>query len=128
MRRKSDRSIEESHRQHSGRAHPDMFDLQAAVDRRSFLQATAAAGAATLSGFSIPTLAQTTGLDLPAALPDGVRASATLDVLPGKKPLIKPSYRPPNYETPIEYFREPITKLGSAGMQGHGDRHDRYPQ
>ena len=41
-------------------------------------------------------------LDLPAALPEGARGNAVLDALPGKKPLIKLSYRPPNYETPLE--------------------------
>jgi len=29
--------------------------------------------------------------------------------LPGKVPLIKKTYRPPNFETPVEYFRTPIT-------------------
>lgn len=29
--------------------------------------------------------------------------------LRGKKPLIKLTYRPPNYEMPIEYFRTPLT-------------------
>jgi DMSO/TMAO reductase YedYZ molybdopterin-dependent catalytic subunit len=48
-------------------------------------------------------------LDLPAELPEGARKSAILETLPGKKPLIKLSYRPPNYESPIEYFRTPIT-------------------
>ena len=48
-------------------------------------------------------------LDLPAALPAGTRDEAVLEALPGKKPLIRLSYRPPNYETPIEYFRSPIT-------------------
>jgi DMSO/TMAO reductase YedYZ molybdopterin-dependent catalytic subunit len=43
------------------------------------------------------------------ALPDGVKQNAILETLPGKKPLIKLSYRPPNYESPIEYFRTPIT-------------------
>jgi hypothetical protein len=46
---------------------------------------------------------------LPAALPEGARGHAVLDALPGKKPLIKLSYRPPNYETPLEYFRTAIT-------------------
>ena len=32
-----------------------------------------------------------------------------MEALPGKKPLIKLSYRPPNYEAPLEYFRTPIT-------------------
>jgi hypothetical protein len=38
-------------------------------------------------------------------LPEGTRSEALLDALPGKKPLIKLSYRPPKYETPVEYFR-----------------------
>jgi DMSO/TMAO reductase YedYZ molybdopterin-dependent catalytic subunit len=42
-------------------------------------------------------------------LPDGTRAEAIMDTLPGKKPLIKLSYRPPNYESPIEYLRTEIT-------------------
>ena len=53
--------------------------------------------------------ADAAGSDLPAELPEGTRAEAMLDTLPGKKPLIKLSYRPPNYETPIEYFRAAIT-------------------
>ena len=32
-----------------------------------------------------------------------------MESLPGKKPLIRLSYRPPNYESPLEYFRTPIT-------------------
>jgi sulfite dehydrogenase len=49
------------------------------------------------------------GVSVPAALPEGVREHVMLDALPGKKPLIKLSYRAPNYETPIEYFRTAIT-------------------
>lgn len=41
--------------------------------------------------------------------PAGVAEAATLEALPGKKPLIKLSYRPPNYETPVSYFTGPIT-------------------
>src|SRR5271169_3290224 len=42
-------------------------------------------------------------------LPDGTRAEATLEVLPGKQKLIRLSDRPPNYEAPIEAFRTPVT-------------------
>src|SRR5262249_13053181 len=42
-------------------------------------------------------------------LPSGVYDTAILDALPGKKPLIKLSYRPPNYETPVAYFKDSIT-------------------
>jgi DMSO/TMAO reductase YedYZ molybdopterin-dependent catalytic subunit len=58
-------------------------------------------------------------LDLPAALPQGLRESAVLDALPGKKPLIKLSYRPPNYETPLRYFREPITPNDAFFVRYH---------
>jgi hypothetical protein len=42
-------------------------------------------------------------------LPAGTRAEAVLDALPGKKPLIKLTYRPPNYESPLAYLRTAIT-------------------
>jgi DMSO/TMAO reductase YedYZ molybdopterin-dependent catalytic subunit len=42
-----------------------------------------------------------------------------LDALPGKKPLIKLSYRPPNYETPIEYFRTAITPNDAFFVRYH---------
>lgn len=35
-------------------------------------------------------------------LPAGAVAAGTLEALPGKRPLIKRSFRPPNYETPVE--------------------------
>jgi DMSO/TMAO reductase YedYZ molybdopterin-dependent catalytic subunit len=58
-------------------------------------------------------------LDLPEALPAGVRKSAVLDALPGKRPLIKLAYRPPNYETPIEYFRTAITPNDAFFVRYH---------
>jgi DMSO/TMAO reductase YedYZ molybdopterin-dependent catalytic subunit len=41
---------------------------------------------------------------LDSALPKGVFEEAKLEALPGKAPLIKLTYRPPNYETPQNYF------------------------
>lgn len=43
------------------------------------------------------------------ALPAGTQAEASLEILPGKKPLIKLAYRPPNYEAPLTYLRSIIT-------------------
>src|SRR5499433_2063770 len=63
--------------------------------------------------------AQTTLPNLPAGLPDGTRTTAMLDALPGKKPLIKLTYRPPNYETPIEYFRDAITPNDAFFVRYH---------
>jgi DMSO/TMAO reductase YedYZ molybdopterin-dependent catalytic subunit len=53
----------------------------------------------------------------PAELPEG--AEATLDKLDGKVPLIKRAYRPPNFETPIDYFREPITRNDAFFVRYH---------
>src|SRR6266436_109467 len=55
--------------------------------------------------------AQAATLSLPAQLPAGTRQQAVLDALPDKRPLIKLSYRPPNYETPIELLRAAITPI-----------------
>jgi sulfite dehydrogenase (cytochrome) subunit A len=89
------------------------------LNRRHFLGGSAAAGATSAGGLpSFPT-AWAAPPDLAAALPAGVRASAVLDALPGKKPLIKLSYRPPNYETPVEYFREAITSNDAFFVRYH---------
>src|SRR5215831_17274519 len=87
------------------------------LDRRKFLGGTVAAGATVVTAGRA--LAEAAGLNLPAALPEGVRASAVLESLPGKKPLIKLSYRPPNYETPIEYFRTAITPTDAFFVRYH---------
>ena len=42
-------------------------------------------------------------------LPDGTRDAAVMVRAPGKQPLIQLTARPPNYETPIDAFRTPIT-------------------
>jgi DMSO/TMAO reductase YedYZ molybdopterin-dependent catalytic subunit len=52
-------------------------------------------------------------------LPRGPRSGAILDTLPGKKPLIKLSYLPPNYETPVEYFRSAITPNDAFFVRYH---------
>ncbi len=75
------------------------------LTRRHLLEA--GAGAALTAGLA--GRLDAAGLDLPQALPAGMREEAVLEALPGKKPLIKLSYRPPNYESPLSAFRTPIT-------------------
>lgn len=58
-------------------------------------------------------------LNLTPMLPEGTRSEANLDILPGKKPLIKLSYRPPNYETPIEYLHTDITPNDAFFVRYH---------
>jgi sulfite dehydrogenase (cytochrome) subunit A len=48
-------------------------------------------------------------LALSPLLPEGTRSQAMLEALPGKQPLIKLTYRPPNYEALLATFRTPIT-------------------
>ena len=76
------------------------------ITRRHLLQ-TAGAGAA----LTVPALrlAEAAGADLTPGVPEGVSSYVTMATLPGKKPLIELSDRPPNYETPLEYLRTPIT-------------------
>ena len=71
------------------------------MDRRDFLLGTSGTLA---GGLLVPRIVLATSPD--AALPAGTLASSVLDALPGKRPLIKRTFRPPNYETPVEVFRE----------------------
>ena len=54
-----------------------------------------------------------------ATLPAGAVASEVMDALPGKQPLIKRSFRPPNYETPLALLREPITRNDAFYVRWH---------
>lgn len=56
---------------------------------------------------------------LPEGLAKGVYDTATLEALPGKKPLIKLSYRPPNYETPVSHFDSEFTPNDSFFVRCH---------
>ncbi|HEY8098723.1 MAG TPA: molybdopterin-dependent oxidoreductase, partial [Methylobacter sp.] len=71
------------------------------VDRRHFIKKSAGSLAA-LGGLA---LLQRSGL----AAAMGTEESTIMDALPGKEALIKQTYRPPNYETPINYFDAPFT-------------------
>jgi len=62
-------------------------------------------------GLDVPPLfaANPVGVALSPGMPAGLDSAAAMEALPGKQPLIKLSYRPPNYESPLEYFDTPIT-------------------
>ena len=90
------------------------------ITRRRLLEA--GAGAA-LAGSGLPFLSVAASAQakpqLTPLLPEGTRAEALFDALSGKKPLIKLSYRPPNYETPVEYFRSIITPNDAFFVRYH---------
>jgi DMSO/TMAO reductase YedYZ molybdopterin-dependent catalytic subunit len=56
---------------------------------------------------------------LAKGLPSGVYDEAVLDALPGKVPLIKLAYRPPNYETPVRYFNSAFTPNDAFFVRYH---------
>ncbi|MBI3546218.1 MAG: molybdopterin-dependent oxidoreductase [Gammaproteobacteria bacterium] len=90
------------------------------VDRRNFLKNTAGGVLAAAGGLVLPKhvfgASPTTNLN---ELPAGTVASAVLESLPGKRPLIKRSYRPPNFETPVEYFNEIFTPNDAFFVRYH---------
>ncbi|HXH02149.1 MAG TPA: molybdopterin-dependent oxidoreductase [Candidatus Competibacteraceae bacterium] len=55
----------------------------------------------------------------PPSLPSGTLEGAVLEALPGKRPLIKRTYRPPNFETPVEHFSEPYTPNDAFFVRYH---------
>lgn len=79
------------------------------TSRRDFLRTTAGTLVAASTGTLVSRLGMAAVPGQPAELPEGTIQSAILEALPGKFPLIKKSYRPPNFETPVEYFRDAIT-------------------
>ena len=79
------------------------------LTRRSVLGAAGAGLALAGSGWPRLSESRAAGAPVTPGVPAGIADAATLETLPGKKPLIRLAYRPPNYESPIEYFRTPIT-------------------
>ncbi len=79
------------------------------MDRRKFL--LRASG--TIAG---SVLLPSIGVTVASAdqLPAGTIASSALDALPGKRPLMRRTFRPPNFETPLELFRDAYTRWHSA--------------
>src|SRR5436190_187409 len=79
-------------------------------------------GAAALTALtplrSVADVGGTAALGFPE-LPDGALEGQHLFALPGKLPLIKKTYRPPNFETPIEHFRSAITPNNAFFVRYH---------
>lgn len=83
-------------------------------NRRTFLTRAALLG----GGLWRPGLAGAQGL------PEGALESEALLALPGKRPLLKRSFRPPNYETPLAALGEEATANDAFFVRYH---HDHVP-
>ena len=87
------------------------------MDRRTFLL-TGAAGFAAAAARPLQALAADPRLG-PADLPSGALESSSLEALPGKVPLIKKTWRPPNFETPVSYFDQAFTPNDAFFVRYH---------
>ena len=87
--------------------------------RRDFLKAT---GGLVLASSGSWLASHAHGADAimgPAELPEGMLSSSILEALPGKVPLIKKTWRPPNFETPVSYFNEVFTPNNAFYVRYH---------
>ena len=94
-------------------------DLEELMNSRRRFLAMGAGGLAVpaLSSLSLPAWAGKVWQ--PSELPEGDIEQGFLEALPGKVPLIKRSYRPPNFETPVEYLRDVITPNNAFFVRYH---------
>lgn len=84
------------------------------VSRRNFFKVSAG-GLLLAGGAARAGLARAMG----ATLPEGAMESAQLYSLPGKLPLIKKSFRPPNFESPVSYFADAFTPNNAFFVRYH---------
>jgi DMSO/TMAO reductase YedYZ molybdopterin-dependent catalytic subunit len=89
--------------------------------RREFLRDVAGGVVALGTGAFVPV--RVLGAEKPSmgppGLPSGTLEESVLATLPGKRPLIKRTFRPPNYETPIEYFGQVFTPNDAFFVRYH---------
>lgn len=91
------------------------------LTRRSLVRGTLS-GIALAAGVQwVPGAAQAQSRSVfgPSTLPGGTLDASVMQAIKGKKPLIKKSFRPPNYETPVSYFNEIITPNDAFFVRYH---------
>lgn len=87
--------------------------------RRNFLRFSAG-GLLAAGSLRWPALATAAAEEFgPATLPAGTLEASQLVRLPGKLPLIKKSFRPPNFETPLRYLGEAFTPNDAFFVRYH---------
>jgi len=83
------------------------------LNRRTFLKGLVSGSAVTGAGLLVPRSLRA------GELPMGATESAVWAALSGKKPLIKRTYRPPNFETPIRTFSDVVTPNDQFFVRWH---------
>ncbi|HYE35199.1 molybdopterin-dependent oxidoreductase [Methylocaldum sp.] len=83
------------------------------LNRRTFLKGVVGGFAVTGPGLLVPRSLRA------GELPIGATEGAVLAALSGKKPLIKRTYRPPNFETPVRAFSDVITPNDQFFVRWH---------
>lgn len=87
--------------------------------RRDFLKKTGGLVLATGGAWAVTHAHGADSVLGPPELPEGTLSSSLLEALPGKVPLIKKSWRPPNFETPVSYFNEVFTPNDAFFVRYH---------
>ena len=87
--------------------------------RRDFLKQTGGLALASGGVWATGHALATDSVMGPAELPEGMLSSSILEALPGKVPLIKKTWRPPNFETPVSYFNEVFTPNDAFFVRYH---------
>lgn len=85
------------------------------MNRRKILKGGASVLAVAGGASWLPPLVRAAELSLPSGTVD----EQVLEALPGKVPLIKKTYRPPNYETPVSFLNEPYTPNNAFFVRYH---------
>lgn len=90
------------------------------MNRRNFLKGVSGSLVLGGAGLALSRMALAVPVSMgPAELPAGTLEASLLEALPGKGPLIKRTFRPPNYETPVAYFNELYTPNDAFFVRYH---------
>ena len=89
------------------------------INRRDMLSGVAVSSIVTSSVAALVSRGLAADAPVTPGVPQGAADEAMLEALPGKKPLLKLSFRPPNYETPAAYFKDVLTPNDAFFVRYH---------
>lgn len=90
------------------------------MNRRNFIKSVSGGLALGGAGLILPRRGFAAPVSMgPPELPAGTLDASVLDALAGKRPLIKRTFRAPNYETPVAYFNDLYTPNDAFFVRYH---------